>query len=191
MSQTPPGQQSFLRVFEPLSRTLENPVALGFLALAAFFIVRSIVMSASKSPEPFSMKKVPVANTPAQRDFTPSELAAFDGRDEGTALYIAVKGTVYDVSKGRGFYGPGGPYANFAGRDASRGLALSSFGAELLADINGPIDTLADLEPSEQDSLDEWAGFFAGKYVAVGRLVNAPGVEATDGAGPEKSEASD
>ncbi|KAJ1721812.1 Dihydrodipicolinate synthase [Coemansia erecta] len=190
MSQTPPGQQSFLRVFEPLSRTLENPVALGFLALAAFFVVRSIVMGASKGPEPFSMKKVPVSDTPAQRDFTPGELAAFDGRDEGTALYIAVKGTVYDVSKGRGFYGPGGPYANFAGRDASRGLALSSFGAEVLADLDGPLDALDDLEPSEKDSLDEWAGFFAGKYVAVGRLVSAPGAAAADGAGPEKSEAS-
>ncbi|KAJ2594946.1 Dihydrodipicolinate synthase [Coemansia sp. RSA 1721] len=172
--QPPPADtaQSFLRVFEPLSRTLENPVALGFLGLAAFFIIRSIIVSYSKGPERFSMKSVQQASVPAQRDFTPRELAAFDGKDEGTALYIAVKGVVYDVSKSRGFYGPGGAYANFSGRDASRGLAVSSFGTEVLKDLDEPVDTLDDLDQTEVDSLDEWAGFFAGKYVPVGRLVN-------------------
>ncbi|KAJ1821654.1 Dihydrodipicolinate synthase [Coemansia sp. RSA 2598] len=180
MSHLPPADtaQSFLRVFEPLSRTLENPVALGFLGLAAFFVVRSVVASYSKGPEPFSMKGVQQASVPAQRDFTPRELAAFDGKDESTPLYIAVKGTVYDVSKSRGFYGPGGAYANFSGRDASRGLAVSSFGTEVLADLDGPIDTLDDLDKTEIDSLDEWATFFAGKYVPVGRLVNPPEVAA-------------
>ncbi|KAJ1646731.1 Dihydrodipicolinate synthase [Coemansia erecta] len=180
MSQQPPADtaQSILRVFEPLSRTLENPVALGFLGLAAFFVIRSFVASFSKGPEQFSMKSVQQTSVPAQRDFTPRELSAYDGKDEGTALYIAVKGIVYDVSKSRGFYGPGGAYANFSGRDASRGLAMSSFGTEMLADLDGPIDALDDLDNTEMDSLDEWAGFFAGKYVPVGRLVNPPEVAA-------------
>eukprot|EP00960_Hanusia_phi_P001053 28928-Hanusia_phi.AAC.1 len=34
-------------------------------------------------------------------------------------ILIGIKGNVYDVSKGGG---PGGPYAEFAGRDASRML---------------------------------------------------------------------
>ncbi|KAI9500683.1 cytochrome b5-like heme/steroid binding domain-containing protein, partial [Coemansia spiralis] len=105
------------------------------------------------------------------RNFTPRELAEYNGKDEETPLYIAVKGTVYDVSKGRGFYGPGGPYANFSGRDASRGLALGSFDEGVLTSLDDPIDALDDLDKAEEDALDEWATFFAGKYVPIGRLV--------------------
>ena len=35
------------------------------------------------------------------------------------ALRQACLGDIYDVTKGKDFYGPGGPYNNFAGRCAS------------------------------------------------------------------------
>lgn len=40
------------------------------------------------------------------RDYTPRELAPFDGRDGGRIL-LAIKGEVFDVSHGKQFYGPG------------------------------------------------------------------------------------
>lgn len=50
----------------------------------------------------------------------------------------------------------GGPYANFAGRDASRGLAKNSFDLDMLTDPNEPIDKLEDLNADEWESLREW-----------------------------------
>ncbi|KAJ1819092.1 Dihydrodipicolinate synthase [Coemansia sp. RSA 2675] len=160
--------------FRSLTPDLTSPVQLVLLALAGYFTVRSALASRSKGPEKFAMANVQEAAVPTKRDFTPQELAECDGHDEGTPLHIAVRRVVYDVSKARGFYGPGGPYANFAGRDASRGLALGAFDTSILTDLDDPIDTLEDLDKAENEALDEWATFFAGKYVPVGRLVEAP-----------------
>ncbi|KAJ2031916.1 Dihydrodipicolinate synthase [Coemansia sp. S16] len=151
-----------------------SPVQLVLLGLAGYFAVRSALASRSKGPEKFAMGNVQETVVPTKRDFTPEELAECDGHDEETALHIAVRRVVYDVSKARGFYGPEGPYANFAGRDASRGLALGKFNTDILTDIDDPIDTLEDLDKADNEALDEWATFFAGKYVPVGRLVDAP-----------------
>lgn len=58
--------------------------------------------------------------------YTPTELAEFDGR-KNKRILMGIRGRVYDVTSGSAFYGPGGPYGNFAGRDASRGLSKGSF----------------------------------------------------------------
>ena len=63
------------------------------------------------------------------------------------------------------FYGPGGPYALFAGRDASRALALMSFKPQ---DLTGNIDGLS---TSELEVLQDWEYKFMEKYVKVGQLV--------------------
>ncbi|ODV79962.1 cytochrome b5 [Suhomyces tanzawaensis NRRL Y-17324] len=101
--------------------------------------------------------------------FTPETLQKYNGTDD-PKIFIAVKGKVYNVSQGASFYGPGGPYENFAGRDASRGLAKNSFEAELLTPINKPIDTLKDLTDAEIESLDGWEEHFENKYPIVGSL---------------------
>lgn len=85
--------------------------------------------------------------------YTPRTLAIYDGTgapdsDEGRIL-LCINKKVFDVTKGKNFYGPGGPYGNFAGRDASRGMAKQSFEMDMLTPLNKPIDLLADLTPSE------------------------------------------
>lgn len=66
----------------------------------------------------------------------------------------------------------GGPYANFAGRDASRGLACQSFDEEMLTkDLKGPLDDLSDLTPEQWDNLKAWEERFLEKYLVVGKLV--------------------
>ncbi|CAH2050682.1 unnamed protein product [Thlaspi arvense] len=73
-----------------------------------------------------------------------------------------LKATAARVDKG--FYGPGGPYALFAGKDASRALAKLSFEEkDLTGDISG-------LGPFELDALQDWEYKFMTKYVKVGTV---------------------
>ena len=51
---------------------------------------------------------------------TEAELRAFDGTDTSKPIYLAIDGTIYDVSASPKFYGPGGHYHHFTGRDATR-----------------------------------------------------------------------
>ncbi|KAJ2004815.1 Dihydrodipicolinate synthase [Coemansia thaxteri] len=169
----------FLRSLVP---DFTSPVQLVLLGLAGYFAVRSAKAAASNSSgaPKFTMASVEGTAVATKRDFTPAELAVCDGRDEDTALHIAVRRVVYDVSKARGFYGPGGPYCNFAGRDASRGLARGEFDTSVLTELDEAVDSLEDLDKGQNEALDEWATFFAGKYVPVGRLVDtAEGLEKT------------
>jgi membrane-associated progesterone receptor component len=101
-----------------------------------------------------------------ERDYTLAELAIHDGTDPTKPLLLAVKGHVYDVGRGRDFYGPGGPYGMFAGKDCTRALAKVAFDPELFTgDVEG-------LELEELDKLEEWIEMFDGKYRRVGRLIS-------------------
>ncbi|EDO47007.1 predicted protein, partial [Nematostella vectensis] len=102
-----------------------------------------------------------------KRDFTLDELKEYDGLKSPYVL-MAVNGKVFDVTRGKDFYGPGGPYSNFAGHDASRGLATFSLGPEAIKD---EYDDLSDLNGMQQDSLREWEQQFDEKYDLVGRLL--------------------
>ncbi|KAL6228392.1 hypothetical protein ACLB2K_002342 [Fragaria x ananassa] len=99
-------------------------------------------------------------------DMTEQELRAYNGSDPNKPLLMAIKAQIYDVSSSRNFYGPGGPYAIFAGRDASRALALLSFKPQ---DINGNLEGLG---PDELQILQDWEDKFVEKYVKVGHLLN-------------------
>ncbi|KAJ5284133.1 Cytochrome b5, partial [Penicillium chrysogenum] len=105
------------------------------------------------------------------KTYTPKTLIEFNG-EEGRPVYLSVRGRVFDVSPGRNFYGPGGPYENFAGRDASRGLAFQSFDEEMLTkDLSAPLDDLKDLDAEQLENLQSWEDRFLEKYLVVGKLV--------------------
>ncbi|EPQ53230.1 cytochrome b5 [Gloeophyllum trabeum ATCC 11539] len=102
--------------------------------------------------------------------YTPKTLAPFNGKDGGRIL-LAIDGTVFDVTAGRNFYGPNGMYGNFAGRDASRGMAKQSFDEEMLTPIDQPLDKCDDLTPEEIENMKGWYDHFANKYIICGKLV--------------------
>jgi len=71
--------------------------------------------------EATSLDPKPVSNLQSvirmsnDRLFTVDELSRLDGRDDSSGIFIAVLGSVYDVSAGRKHYGPNGSYSFFAG----------------------------------------------------------------------------
>merc|ERR1712071_357070 len=78
------------------------------------------------------------------------QLKEYNGTGPEGRVLVAVNGKVFDVTKGKRFYGPGGPYAAFAGRDASRGLASFSVAA------SEEYDDLSDLNAMQKESVKEW-----------------------------------
>ncbi|KAJ2159192.1 Dihydrodipicolinate synthase [Coemansia sp. RSA 552] len=114
------------------------------------------------------------------RSWTKREISEYTGKD-GTPILIALDGKVYDVSAGRGFYGPGCAYNVFAGRDASRLLAKQSFDEGISPEeLDAPIDTLDDLTEEDRESLDAYIGLFTVKYRCVGDLVEPNTVNSSD-----------
>ncbi|KAG1858473.1 cytochrome b5-like heme/steroid binding domain-containing protein [Suillus subluteus] len=104
------------------------------------------------------------------KTYTPKTLEPFSGKDGGRIL-LAINSIVFDVTAGRNFYGPDGMYGNFAGRDASRGMAKQSFDMDMLTAVDQPLDKLQDLRPDEIENMRGWIDHFSNKYIICGKLV--------------------
>jgi membrane-associated progesterone receptor component len=108
------------------------------------------------------------------RNFTPKQLRYYDGTMDDKSsvakpVYLSLNGTVFDVSTGRNFYGPDGPYAMFAGRECGVALAKMSFNTEHLDDLHA----CKTLNHGERMELENWIDKFTHYkcYPIVGRLV--------------------
>jgi len=82
---------------------IKSPVNIALVGVITLLVYK-IVKSRQRIPEP-----VPVA--PAlpkmRKDFTVEELKRYDGTGPDGRILVAVNGKVFDVTKGRRFYGPG------------------------------------------------------------------------------------
>lgn len=116
---------------------------------------------------------------------TIEELSKYNGMDPYRPLALAVRGHVYDVSRGVAFYGPGKAYSVYAGKEISRALGKMSLEE---SDCNGDI---SDLTEKELRVLEQWEGKLAAKYPVVGKVVpplilNADELKAYDGTDESK-----
>ncbi|KAK7208514.1 cytochrome b5, partial [Myxozyma melibiosi] len=155
----------------------ETPVYVPFLNallifVCVYLVYRTIFPSLASDHDHVRAKEAALTRSEpiVFSTFTPKTLAPHNGTDQPRVL-MGIRGRVYDVSAGRNFYGPGGPYSNFAGRDASRGLAKGSFEEDMLTDIDKPLDKLEDLMPEEINALNDWESHFRGKYILCGELI--------------------
>ncbi|KAI1388702.1 cytochrome b5 [Hypoxylon trugodes] len=84
---------------------------------------------------------------------TPTELSQYDGTDESKPIYLAINGSIYDVSSNRRTYGPGGSYRFFAGADAARSYVSGCFAEDRTPDLRGLEDMFLPLDDPSIDSL--------------------------------------
>ncbi|KEZ46814.1 Uncharacterized protein SAPIO_CDS0119 [Scedosporium apiospermum] len=139
-----------------------NTVLLGLVVYVGYQLFKS-------SPPPTLPKQEPPT---VFRTFTPQTLLENNGRD-GKPILLGIRGRVFDVSRKPHFYGPGGPYENFAGRDATQGLAKGSFDKEMLTeDLTAPLYDPEALNAEEREALMGWEESFSGNYPVVGRLIS-------------------
>nr|ACN31510.1 unknown [Zea mays] len=99
------------------------------------------------------------------RLWTVEELSMYNGTNEELPILLAILGSVFDVTKGRSHYGPGGGYHHFAGRDASRAFVSGNFTGD------GLTDSLQGLSSSEVNSVVDWRKFYFERYIFAGKLI--------------------
>ncbi|XP_021919132.1 membrane-associated progesterone receptor component 1 [Zootermopsis nevadensis] len=149
---------------------IRSPVNIALVGVITLLVYK-IVKSRQKVPEPVPAEP---ALPKLRKDFTVEELRKYDGTGPDGRILVAVNGNVFDVTKGKRYYGPGGPYSAFGGHDASRGLATFS-----VMSSKDEYDDLSDLNTMEMDSVREWEMQFKERYDYVGRLLK-PGEEPTN-----------
>ncbi|KAF5731148.1 membrane steroid-binding protein 2-like [Tripterygium wilfordii] len=182
-----------LQLWETLKESITAYTGLSpaafFTILALMWAVYYVVSGFFVSPDQhhqersrnFEEQMQPLLPPVQLGEVTEVELKQYDGSDPKKPLLMAIKGQIFDVSQSRMFYGPGGPYALFAGKDASRALAKMSFeDKDLTGDIYG-------LGPFELDALQDWEYKFTSKYVKVGTIKKD--VPVADGASTEEPSA--
>lgn len=136
---------------------------------------------------------------------TDAQLALYNGADPNLPIYVALNGTIYDVTAGKKTYGPGGMYHVFAGRDAARGYVTGCFAEDATPDLRHvewmyvPKDILrpeegkADAEMKKvreqelragrkqvKEVMDHYAALFSGEkggkpYFEVGKVIREEG----------------
>jgi hypothetical protein len=83
--------------------------------------------------------------------------------------YFLISGDVYDVTEGRGWYGRGGSYHHFAGKDAARAYVTGCFEDHLTHDVRG-------LSEEQLKGIEHWKKFYDKhhKYHKIGRVLHDP-----------------
>ena len=102
------------------------------------------------------------------KEYTPTELASYDGTNTAKPILISFKGVVFDVTSGADFYGAKGTYNLMACHEIARSVAEYKLEKHLFhADLRGlSKEKLASMEEIYQET-------YIKKYPIVGRMVGS------------------
>ncbi|TKR57801.1 hypothetical protein L596_030453 [Steinernema carpocapsae] len=139
------------------------------LVFLAYFIYYKIIKRRDEEPIQHAKKIEPVP----KQDMTVEELRKYDGVQDEHIL-LAICGKIYDMTRGRAFYGPEGPYRKMAGHDATR--SLGTMDTEQVSDS---WDDHEGMTEAEMEEAREWGANLGAKYPEVGKLIKE-GEEKTD-----------
>lgn len=81
-----------------------SPLNIGLLAICAYLLYKIIAGRRAKPPPVPVQPQLPRMK---KRDFTLEQLREYDGKGKDGRLLIAVNNKVFDVTRGKRFYGPG------------------------------------------------------------------------------------
>lgn len=137
--------------------------AAKFPALVSFFKWFHAGKATNSKVEDASSKDGSPELAEPTRIFTKEELAKYKGENGGD-IYLALMGRVFDVTRGRDYYGPGGGYSFFSGVDGSRAFVTGDFKPE------GLIDDITGLGSQDYIGLRDWLDFYMKDYQYIGKL---------------------
>ncbi|XP_037939621.1 membrane-associated progesterone receptor component 1-like [Teleopsis dalmanni] len=103
MEDAKPEASGFMSI---VNEIIYSPMNLGLVLIIAFLIYK-IIKDRIEVPNAVAQRPAQVELPKLRRDFTIQELRQFDGSQPDGRVLLAVNGKVYDVTKGKQFYGPG------------------------------------------------------------------------------------
>uniref|UniRef100_A0A182SVR3 Uncharacterized protein n=1 Tax=Anopheles maculatus TaxID=74869 RepID=A0A182SVR3_9DIPT len=98
----PSASSSGSLLYDIVYDIVSSPVNLALVGIISFLLYK---ISKSRQP-PATLPPPPPELPRLRRDFTVAELKHYDGTQPDGRVLTAVNGNVYDVTKGKAFYGP-------------------------------------------------------------------------------------
>lgn len=119
--------------------------------------------------KPYIMKTESDLEIEESMTLTIEELSAYNGKD-GSPLYLSISGRVYDVSSGTKYYGEGGSYHGFVGKDATFAFATGCLQDECFK------SSTEGLNEKEIKETNRWIELYDNhdKYKFVGNIIADP-----------------
>lgn len=97
-----PSDQSFIMGI--FYEVLQSPLNIALVGIITFLIYK---IFKSRHPDKTANAVREPELPKLRKDFTVQELIAYDGNQPDGRVLVAVNGSVYDVTRGKRFYGPG------------------------------------------------------------------------------------